>query len=71
MKELRDLLRFGDQSSTMPDVVYTEHFRATLHFEDETDTHQYQIVFKRLQESALGELESLDFIEQIVRRVWT
>jgi transcriptional regulator with XRE-family HTH domain len=65
-----DLLRFGNQGPAMPDVVYTEHFRATLHFEDEADTHQYQIVFKRLQESALGELESLDFIEQIMRQVW-
>jgi transcriptional regulator with XRE-family HTH domain len=66
-----DLLRFGDQSATMPDIVYTEHFRGTLHFEDETDTYQYQVVFKRLQESALGESESSDFIEQIVRQVWT
>jgi transcriptional regulator with XRE-family HTH domain len=66
-----DLLRFGDQSATMPDVVYTEHFRATLYFEGETDTYEYQMVFRRLQEAALGELESLDFIEQIVRQIWT
>jgi transcriptional regulator with XRE-family HTH domain len=66
-----DLLRFGDQGATMPDVVYMEHFRATLHFEGETDTYEYQMVFRRLQEGALGELESLDFIEQIVRQIWT
>jgi transcriptional regulator with XRE-family HTH domain len=65
-----DMLRFGDRGATMPDVVYTEHFRGTLHFEDEADTYQYQIVFKRLQEAALGEQESLDFIDQIVRQVW-
>jgi transcriptional regulator with XRE-family HTH domain len=66
-----DLLRFGDQGATMPDVVYTEHFRATLHFEGEADTYQYRIVFNRLQQGALGELESLDFIEQIRRQIWT
>jgi transcriptional regulator with XRE-family HTH domain len=65
-----DLLHFGDQGAIMPDVVYTEHFRATLHFQGETDTHQYQIVFKRLQEGALGESDSFDFIMQIVRQIW-
>jgi len=65
-----DLLRFGDQGAIMPDVVYMEHFRATLHFQGEADTHQYQIVFKRLQEGALGKSESLDFIKQIARQTW-
>ncbi len=66
-----DLLRFGDQGATMPDVVYTEHFRATLYFEGETDTYQYRVVFQRLQEGALGEMESLDFIERTARQFWT
>jgi transcriptional regulator with XRE-family HTH domain len=65
------LLRFGDEGTRMPDVVYTEHFRATLYFEGETDTYQYRIVFQRLQDGALGELESLDFIEQILRQMRT
>jgi transcriptional regulator with XRE-family HTH domain len=64
-----DLLRFGDEGARMPDVVYTEHFRATLYFEGETDTYQYRIVFQRLQEGSLDERESLGFIEQIMRQI--
>jgi Domain of unknown function (DUF5753) len=63
-----ELLQFGDEGARMPDVVYTEHLRATLYFEGETDTYQYRIVFQRLQEGALSEMESLDFIEQITRQ---
>lgn len=66
-----ELLRFGDESARMPDVVFTEHFRAMLYFEDEADTYQYRIVFQRLQAGALGETESLDFIEQIMRQIQT
>ena len=66
-----DVLRFDDQGVKMPDVAYTEHFRATLHFEDETDTHQYLILFQMLQEAALSEEESVRFVEQIISEVWT
>jgi transcriptional regulator with XRE-family HTH domain len=66
-----DVLCFGDQGVGMPDVAYTEHFRATLHFEDEADTYQYLILFQILQEAALSEPESLRFIEQIASEVWT
>jgi transcriptional regulator with XRE-family HTH domain len=58
------LLRYG---TSMPDVVYMEHFRGTLHFERETDTHQYRIVFQRLSEGALSESGSLDLLNHIVR----
>jgi hypothetical protein len=64
-----NLLRFGDQAARMPDVVYTEHFRATLYFEGESDTYQYRIVFQRLQEGALDGSESLDFIGQVMRQI--
>jgi transcriptional regulator with XRE-family HTH domain len=66
-----DLLLFGTQSGKMPDVVYTEHFRATLYFEGETDTHQYKSVFERLREGALGETESAQLIGQIISQAWT
>jgi Domain of unknown function (DUF5753) len=66
-----ELLQFGNEGARMPDVVYTEHLRATLYFEGETDTYQYRIVFQRLQEGALSEMESLDFIEQIMRQTQT
>jgi transcriptional regulator with XRE-family HTH domain len=66
-----DLLRFGTQAGTMPDVAYTEHFRATLYFEGETDTFQYRIVFERLWDGALGQAESARIIERIISRVWT
>jgi transcriptional regulator with XRE-family HTH domain len=66
-----ELLRFGDEAARMPDVVYIEHLRATLYFEGETDTYQYRIVFQRLQECALSEMESLDFIEHIMRQIQT
>jgi transcriptional regulator with XRE-family HTH domain len=66
-----DVLRFGDQGVKMPDVAYTEHFRGTLHFEDEADTHQYLILFRLLQEAALSEGQSLRFIEQLMGEVWT
>jgi transcriptional regulator with XRE-family HTH domain len=66
-----DLLRFGDEGTRMPDVVYTEHFRATLYFEGETDTYQYRIVFQRLQDAALPELESMDFIAEIMHQTGT
>jgi transcriptional regulator with XRE-family HTH domain len=66
-----DLLRFGDQGAMMPEVVYTEHFRANLYFEGEVDTHEYGIIFQRLRESALGEPESIGFIEDIACEVWT
>jgi len=66
-----DLLHFGTQSGRMPDVVYTEHFRATLYFEGEADTHQYRIVFERLGEGALGEVESIRLIERIISQTWT
>jgi hypothetical protein len=55
----------------MPDVVYTEHFRATLYFEGEMDTHQYRIVFDRLRGAALGEMESVQLIEKIISQMWT
>jgi transcriptional regulator with XRE-family HTH domain len=66
-----DVLRFGDQGVRMPDVVYTEHFRATLQFEGETDTYQYQVLFQRLQEAALDESRSIRFIDQIADESWT
>jgi transcriptional regulator with XRE-family HTH domain len=66
-----DVLRFGDQGVGMPDVVYTEHFRGTLNFEDEADTHQYFILFRMLQEAALSESRSIRFIEQIIGEVWS
>jgi transcriptional regulator with XRE-family HTH domain len=66
-----DLLRFGDEDTRMPDVVYTEHFRATLYFEGETDTYQYRIVFQRLQDAALPEPESMDFIAEIMHQTGT
>lgn len=65
-----DVLRFGDQHVKMPDVAYTEHFRATLHFEDEADTHQYLILFQALRQAAVGEVQSIRFIEQIIAEVW-
>ena len=61
------LLRYR---TTMPDVVYTEHFRGNLHFEDEADTHQYRIVFQRLREGAINESDSLEFIDHIAH-FWT
>jgi transcriptional regulator with XRE-family HTH domain len=66
-----DLLHFGLQSGKMPDVVYTEHFRATLYFEGEMDTHQYRMVFGRLKEAALGEMESVQLIEKVISQMWT
>jgi hypothetical protein len=66
-----DVLRFDDQGARVPDVAYTEHFRGTLHFEDEADVHQYLILFQMLQESALSEPQSLRFIEQIISEAWT
>lgn len=65
-----DILSFGDQGAGMPDVAYTEHFRGTLNFEEEADTHQYSILFRLLQEAALPELESIQFIEQLMGDVW-
>ncbi len=65
-----DLLRFGAQSGEMPDVAYTEHFRATLYFEGETDTLQYELVFERLWAGALDEAESVRLIERIASHVW-
>jgi hypothetical protein len=64
-----ELLRFG--GGTLPDVVWTEHFRAHLYLEDEADTYQYRILFQRLLEGALGEAESIDFIDQTARQIWT
>lgn len=65
-----DLLRFGTaQEGTMPDVVWTEHLRATLYFEGEADTYQYRIVFQQLQESAISEAKSLDLIKQTIRHL--
>jgi transcriptional regulator with XRE-family HTH domain len=66
-----ELLRFGEEHARMPDIAYTEHFRATLRFEDDDDTHQYRVVFRRLQEGALGEMESLGLINQILRQIGT
>ena len=63
-----DLLRFG---ATIPDVVYTEHFRATLYFEGEIDTYEYRIVFQRLLEGAIDDSGSLEFIDQTARQIWT
>jgi hypothetical protein len=65
-----DVLRFGAQGARMPDVVYTEHFRATLQFEGETDTYQYLVLFQRLQEAALNESESVRFISEIAGETW-
>lgn len=66
-----DLLHFGTQTGKMPDVVYTEHFRATLSFEGETDTYQYRIIFDRLSDGALAEAESVQLIEKVINQTWT
>jgi hypothetical protein len=64
------LLHYHSQDATMPNVVYTEHFRGTLHFEGETDTYQYRIVFQRLRKGAISESASLSFIDRIAN-CWT
>jgi transcriptional regulator with XRE-family HTH domain len=66
-----DVLRFGELGVRMPDIAYTEHFRGTLHFENESDTYQYLLLFQRLQDAALSEPESLRFIKKVITEVWT
>ncbi len=65
------LLRFGQGRETgSPDVVYCEHMRSNLYFEDVTDAYLYGIAFSRLTEESLDPSESLDLISQTARSVW-
>jgi hypothetical protein len=65
------LLRFGQARETaMPDVVYAEHLRSNLYFDDATDTYLYSLAFRRLVEESLEPSESLELISQTARRVW-
>jgi Domain of unknown function (DUF5753) len=66
------LLRFGQaRETTMPDVVYSEHLRSNLYFEDATDTYLYSLTFTRLVEESLDPSESLGLISDIARSVWS
>jgi transcriptional regulator with XRE-family HTH domain len=65
------LLRFGQaRETTMPDVVYSEHLRSNLYFDDATDTYLYSLAFRRLVDESLEPSESLELISQTARRVW-
>jgi hypothetical protein len=65
------LLRFGQARETaMPDVVYSEHLRNNLYFDDATDTYLYSLAFRRLVEESLEPSESLELISQAAQRVW-
>ena len=65
------LLRFGQaRETTMPDVVYSEHLRSNLYFDDATDTYLYSLAFRRLVDESLDPSESLELISQTARRVW-
>ncbi len=67
-----DLLQFeGEEATSMPDVVWTEHLTSTLHFEGEADTYQYRLVFQHLLDSALGPSESLNVIARTATEVWS
>jgi transcriptional regulator with XRE-family HTH domain len=65
------LLRFGQaRETTMPDVVYSEHLRSNLYFEDVTDTYLYSLAFTRLAEESLQPSESLALISKTAQQVW-
>lgn len=67
-----DLLAFGAaDEATMPDVVWTEHLTSAIYFDGEADTFQYQVVFQAMADSSLGPAESLELLDQIMRRVWS
>ena len=53
----------------IPDIVYTEHLRSNLYFEDESDTYQYRLAFDLLHGQSLGPSESLEVISEAARRI--
>jgi transcriptional regulator with XRE-family HTH domain len=66
------LLRFGQaRETTMPDVVYSEHLKSNLYFEDVTDTYLYSLAFARLAEESLDPQESLELISQTAQSAWS
>ena len=50
------------------DVVAVEHLTGTQYLEDETDTHQYSVVFESLLEHALDEQASRELLGVAVNR---
>ncbi len=65
------VLEFGEaRETTLPDVVYTEHLRGGLYFEEETDTYQYRESYQRFVEASLSPADSAELISDIARRVW-
>jgi hypothetical protein len=50
------------------DLVKIEYLTGTLYLEDETETHEYSVVFESLLEQALGEQESRALLHAAVAR---
>jgi transcriptional regulator with XRE-family HTH domain len=66
------VLEFGEsRETTLPDVVYTEHLRGGLYFEEETETFQYRESYQRFLEASLSPADSVELICDIARRVWS
>jgi hypothetical protein len=66
------VLEFGEaRETTLPDVVYTEHLRGGLYFEEETDTYQYRESYLRFLEASLSPADSAELISDVARRVWS
>lgn len=63
------LLEFGDILAKLyPDVGYVEHLTGTLYFEEERDTHQYHLAFRRLSDYAADQAHSRRMISKAMAK---
>ena len=53
------------------DLVKVEQLTRNYDSDQETETLQYQLAFRRLEESALGQEESLELISRLAQEIWS
>ena len=60
----------ADGTSMLHNVVWVENVKSQFYVDDETDTYNFSLVFKSLQEAALPPADSKRLILETAERVW-
>ena len=60
----------ADGTSMLHNVVWVENVKSQFYVDDETDTYNFSLVFKSLQEAALPSADSKRFILGTAERIW-
>lgn len=60
----------GDGARVLHNVVWVESVKSQIYVEGETDTYNFSLVFRALQEAALPQADSKRFILETAERMW-